>query len=121
MGTPKIRLSGVELYFDDIDGAKKFYKETLGLSISDEEEGHYYQFDAGSAFVCLEKKGTEPYPSMDKAVLFLEVADVASAVESIGRERFVGFGNETKEGNIPWAVFHDPEGHNIMLLQSSGA
>ena len=33
---PKLRLTGVELYFEDLPRAKQFYKETLGLELADE-------------------------------------------------------------------------------------
>ncbi len=51
------RFVGVELYFDDLEGAKKFYVGTLGLEISDEQAGHHAKFDSGAGFVCLERKG----------------------------------------------------------------
>jgi len=56
------RFVGVELYFDDLERAKKFYQETLGLAVSDEQLGHYAKFDSGGIFVCLERKGAESYP-----------------------------------------------------------
>lgn len=102
---------GVELYFDDLDRARSFYAETLGLQIADEEPGHHAKIDSGAAFICLERKGAENYPSSDKAVLFFEVPDVNAAVAAIGPERVV-----RREGQ--WAVLHDPEGHNILLLQT---
>ncbi len=67
------RFVGVELYFDDLDTAKRFYEETLGLHRSEEEAGHHARFDSGNEFVCLERKGAESYPSKDKAALFFEV------------------------------------------------
>jgi hypothetical protein len=64
--------------------------------------------------VCLERKRVENYPSANKAVLFIEVADLRRAVEALG-------GNilryEAAEDQ-PWAVLHDPEGHNILLLRA---
>ena len=60
------RFIGVELYFDDLERAKNFYQETLGLAVSDEQLGHYAKFDSGGSFVCLERKGAESYPSKDK-------------------------------------------------------
>ena len=117
MAKPKLRIAGVELYFDDLDRAKKFYIDTLGLRVMGELAGHHVQFDGGSAFLCLERKGAENYPSRDKAVVFFEVPDVDRAIESIGRERIVGsdLSGKTRE---KWAVLHDPEGHNILLLES---
>jgi predicted enzyme related to lactoylglutathione lyase len=105
------RFVGVELYFEDLQKAKEFYEETLGLTISDEQIGHHAKFDSGGGFVCLERKGAESYPSRDKAVLFFEVVDLQSAAEAIGQERFV-------QREADWAVLHDTEGHNVLLLQS---
>jgi predicted enzyme related to lactoylglutathione lyase len=106
------RFVGVELYFEDLNRAKKFYLETMGLEISDEQPGHHAKFDSGTGFVCLERKGAESYPSADKAVLFFEVDDLGSAIAFIGKDRLV-----QEQGT--WAVLHDPEGHNIVLLERS--
>ncbi len=111
-----LRLSGVELYFDDVDSAKRFYSAVLGLELSEEEAGHFAQFDGGNGFICLERKGSENYPSRDKAVLFFEVPDLDEAIARIGPERVVR--SELQAGRRGrWAVLHDPEGHNILLLE----
>ena len=103
---------GVELYFENLERARKFYIETMGLEVSDEQVGHHAKFDSGTGFVCLERKGAEAYPSKDKAVLFFEVPDLKSAIAAIGQDRLV-------QSEPTWAVLHDPEGHNILLLQRS--
>lgn len=105
------RFVGVELYFENLQRAKDFYEKTLSLTLSDEQMGHHAKFDSGAGFVCLERKGAESYPSDDKAVLFFETADLRSAVEAVGREKFV-------HTEATWAVLHDPEGHNVLILQS---
>ncbi len=105
-----MRFVGVELYFDNLEKAKQFYVKTLGLQISEEQTGHYAKFDNDAAFICLERRGSESYPSKDKAVLFFEVTDLKSAIARIGQERLV-------QSEPTWAVMHDPEGHNILLLQ----
>jgi predicted enzyme related to lactoylglutathione lyase len=110
MDKPAPRFVGVELYFEDLERAKRFYVETLGLSISDEESGHYAKIGSEAGFICLEKKGSENYPSKDKAVLFFEVPDLKSAISAIGPDKIV------KEATN-WAVLNDPEGHNVLLLQ----
>lgn len=106
----KLRFAGVELYFDDLVKAKHFYAEVLGINIAEEQSGHHVKLDSGNKFVCLEKKGAESYPSQDKAVLFFEVEDLQTAILAIGRDRFVRIEDT-------WAVLHDPEGHNILLVQ----
>jgi predicted enzyme related to lactoylglutathione lyase len=112
MAAIKARFVGVELYFDDLEKAKKFYLDTLGLNLSNEQVGHHAKFDSGAGFICLEQKGVESYPSHDKAVLFFEVPDLASAVTAIGEHRLV-------QRESAWAVLYDSEGHNILLLQRS--
>lgn len=107
----QLRLVGVELYFDNLETAKDFYRQTLGLNISDEQGGHHAKFDSSGGFICLECKGAESYPSKDKAVLFFETPDIGEAALAIGKEKLVRWENK-------WAVLHDPEGHNIVLLQS---
>jgi predicted enzyme related to lactoylglutathione lyase len=108
------RFIGVELYLDDLERAKKFYQETLGLAVSDEQLGHYAKFDSGGSFVCLERKGAESYPSKDKAVLFFEVPNLKSAIATIGQDELV-------QSESTWAVLHDPEGHNVLLLDRAAA
>ena len=115
---PKLRLTGVELYFEDLPRAKQFYKETLGLELADESVGHFAQFAAGTSFVCLERKDSENYPSLDKAVLFFEVPNLAATVELLGPDRILRYEPAAKSGRPFWAVLHDTEGHNILLLEA---
>jgi hypothetical protein len=84
----------------------------MGLEVSDEEAGHHSKFDSGRGFICLERKGVESYPSKDKAVLFFEVPNLAVAIAAIGEDQLV-------QREAGWAVLHDPEGHNVLLLQRS--
>src|SRR5437660_120770 len=112
-----LKFLGVELYFDNLEIAKQFYRETLHLEISDEQVGHYAKFRTDSNFICLERKGSELYPSLDKAVLFFEVSNLSAVIEAIGQDRIIK--SEAERSDRPgWAVIHDPEGHNILLLQS---
>jgi predicted enzyme related to lactoylglutathione lyase len=113
------RLVGVELYFDNLPQGKQFYGSTLGLDLLDEEDGHHVRFNAGDMFVCLERKRSESYPSRDKAVIFLEVPDLAAAVGCVGKEKIVAMEPLGEGRRRPWAALHDPEGYNIVLLEAS--
>lgn len=106
-----VRFIGAELYFSDLEKARDFYTGVLGLKISEEQPAHHVKFECGAGFLCLERKGGESYPSEDKAVLFFRVPDLNAAIATLGTGRIVQRG-ET------WVVLHDPEGHNIVLLQS---
>lgn len=110
------RLAGVELYFENLESAKMFYAQVLGLRLEEDDPAHHAKFGAGGAFVCLEKKGVEEYASEDKAVLFLEVEKVADAVERIESSHVM---RAETSGPNPWAAIRDPEGHTILLLQRS--
>jgi predicted enzyme related to lactoylglutathione lyase len=112
------RLVGIELYFEDLQQGKRFYTDTLDLDLLEEVAGHHAKFGAGQAFVCLERKGAETYPSLDKAVVFLEVSDLAAAVEHIGRERILEVQQHDRVRR-PWAVMRDPEGYNVVLLEAA--
>lgn len=118
MAKVNARLAGVELYFEDLPAAKQFYEEILGLRVMDETAGHHVQFDGGSTFLCLEAKGAEDYPSFDKAVIFLEVPNLREAVDAIGDGRIIKQ-RPSAEGRQAWAVLHDPEGHNVLLLEGA--
>jgi catechol 2,3-dioxygenase-like lactoylglutathione lyase family enzyme len=111
------RLIGVELYFDDLPAAERFYREKLGLELSRAEAGRYAQFGSNAPFLCLERKGTESYPSRDKAVVFLEVRSLKTAVQALGGESMVHVAADLRSTRRPWAVLHDPEGHNVVLVE----
>jgi len=55
----------------DLESAKRSYRDTLGLELTGEQSGHHAQFRA-NPFLCLERQGAESYPSRDKAVVFIE-------------------------------------------------
>ena len=113
-----MRLAGIELYYDDINAAKRYYRDDLGLELTEEEVGHYAKFDLGGVFICVEHKGSETYPSADKAVVFLQVEDVAATINRIESPQVVQLGPDSERGGPSWAVLHDPEGHNVLLLQT---
>lgn len=115
MDRPKTRLVGVELYFHDLPRAKAFYAEVLGLALAEDEPDHHAKFGAGEAFLCLERRGAETYPSADKAVLFLEVSDLRRVIADGASHHVV---QQEWNAEHPWVVLHDPEGHNVLLIQA---
>jgi predicted enzyme related to lactoylglutathione lyase len=115
MASATFRLAGVELYFADLPRARHFYEEVLGLELTEMQAGHHAKFTTAGGFVCLERRGAEDYPSADKAVVFFEVANLAQALERVGPSRVIKRGSDRRGA---WAVLHDPEGHNVLLLES---
>jgi predicted enzyme related to lactoylglutathione lyase len=114
MASSAFPLVGVELYFEDLPRARAFYQEVLGLELAETREGHHVKFMTPGGFICLERQGVEEYPSADKAVLFFEVSNLSQALERIGADRVIRRGHR---GSDAWAVLHDPEGHNILIVE----
>src|SRR6058998_3860864 len=85
----RLQFAGVELYFEDLPKAMKFYAETLGLELSHQRLGHHARFNSDGGFICLERKGVESFPSQDKALIFFEVADLEAAINAIGPEKIL--------------------------------
>ncbi|MER5812866.1 VOC family protein [Streptomyces sp. NPDC002033] len=109
---------------DDIQRAKEFYGETLGLRVS-EENGLLRLHIAGGNEVLL-------YPKEDHApavftVLNFPVDDIDAAVGELTRrgirlERYPGFAHDDKgvvrdEGGPQIAWFTDPAGNILSVLQ----
>ena len=109
-----VRLAGVELYFDDLDRARSFYEEVLGLVLEEHVAGHHAKFETGSGFVCAEGRGLEDYASADKAVVFLEVDDLRETLSRVDPVSVVASG---QGGGQAWTAVRDPEGHTIMLVE----
>ena len=117
MPAAKPRVVGFELYFENLEEARRFYRDTLGLALSEEQPGRYVKFKGTAGFLCLERKGSERYPSRDKAVVFVEVANLRAVLNALSPERILQF-HPSGAGRPPWAVLHDPEGHNVILLEA---
>ncbi len=62
MQQPKLRFIGVELYFDDLETAKQFYRDTLHLEISNEQIGHHAKFGADPNFILPGAQGVRILP-----------------------------------------------------------
>lgn len=114
---------------DDIDAARSFYRDTLGVEVTDEEMG----------VLTLQLAGDRPtmvYPRPDFSpatytVLNFLVDDVDAAVDGLASrgvdfERYDGFDQDDKgiarspggEGPAGIAWFTDPAGNVLAVLQT---
>ncbi|MEU8465738.1 VOC family protein [Streptomyces sp. NPDC029003] len=109
---------------DDIQRAKEFYGETLGLRVS-EENGLLTLHIAGGNEVLLYPK--EDHTPAVFTVLNFPVDDIDAAVGELTRrgirlERYPGFAHDDKgvvrdEGGPQIAWFTDPAGNILSVLQ----
>ena len=111
----RAKLAGIELYFDDVPSATKFYRETLGFPLGRHGEGHRAKLEIGSQFLCLESKREDNDSAAAKTVVFVEIDDVRAVLERIGPRHITGIDLGVPQ---PWAAIRDPEGHTVVLLQA---
>ena len=108
----------------DIEAARRFYGETLGIEVSDMEMGAVTLHLAGDRRTLI-----YPKPDFEPAtytILNFPVEDIDAAVdELVSRgvefEQYEGFGQDEKgiarEAGPPIAWFKDPAGNILAVLQ----
>jgi catechol 2,3-dioxygenase-like lactoylglutathione lyase family enzyme len=109
---------------DDIDAAKKFYSETLGLKVS-EEHGLLTLHIAGDRDILVYPKADHTPASF--TILNFPVDDIDRAVDQLTKrgvhfERYDGFEHDEKgvargQGGPPIAWFTDPAGNVLSVLE----
>jgi predicted enzyme related to lactoylglutathione lyase len=112
---------------DDLDAAREFYRDTLGLKVTDEEMGILTVHLAGD-------RPTMIYPKPDFApatytILNFQADDVEAAVDELSSsgvefERYDGFEQDEKGiahtpgGGPDIAWFKDPAGNILSVLSA---
>jgi catechol 2,3-dioxygenase-like lactoylglutathione lyase family enzyme len=111
---------------DDLDAARRFYGETLGIAVDDAGEG---------GLLTLNIAGDRPtliYPKPDHqpaafTILNFPVDDIEAAVAELGRrgvtfEHYEGMTDEQgimRQGGPLIAWFRDPAGNVLSVLETS--
>ena len=112
---------------DDVERAREFYGETLGLSISDEGPGLLVLHIAGDRDTLIYPK--EDHTPASFTILNFPVDDIVEAVEGLAErgvrfERYEGTEMETDEkgifrgGGPLIAWFKDPAGNVLSVIQT---
>jgi predicted enzyme related to lactoylglutathione lyase len=115
---------------DDVQKARKFYGETLGIetTVLDEEAGLLVLHIAGGRNIIVYEK--PDHTPADYTILNFPVDDVDKAVDQlvdrgVGFERYEGFEQDERgiaRGRGPdIAWFKDPAGNVLAVLQDEGA
>ena len=114
---------------DDLQNAKNFYGQTLGIDVTESEEGLSLQFDDGVKIFIYPKPNHQPATF---TVLNFPVDDIDSAVDKLAGLgiRFESFEGEMKTDekgifrgadnnkgpNIAW--FKDPAGNFLSVIET---
>ncbi len=109
-------LEGIVLYSANLDAARAFYRDVLGLPLLLEED-HVLHFDAGSVRLAIHRYPTEGRREAPEGFLVFAVDDLQAVYEDLqGRGTvFLGPPADRPYGRV--AYLHDPEGHEIGLLE----
>lgn len=113
---------------NDVKKAKEFYAQTIGLKVTDEEEGLALQFDGGQNVFIYPKSDHQPATF---TVLNFQVEDIKEAVNKLSKRgvTFESFKGELKtdENGIHWggtegrgpniAWFRDPAGNFLSVIE----
>ena len=115
------RVAYCVLYVADLAAVTRFYHETLGLPIA-EQNARFVAFGGGGAPIALETGGPpsgEPRgKDRNPTLTQLAVADIESAVATLAT-RGVAIEGEIRRGPFgALAFFRDPEGNRLGLLQA---
>jgi len=108
---------------DDMDKARQFYGETLGIKTSEDHGLMTLHLAGDRPTLVYPKPGHEP---ASYTILNFPVDDIETAVEELSArgvqfERYEGFGQDEKgiarEGGPYIAWFKDPAGNVLSVLQ----
>jgi catechol 2,3-dioxygenase-like lactoylglutathione lyase family enzyme len=108
----------------DIEKAKEFYAQVLGLEVTEENGILTLHLAGGGRVVIYPKEGHEP---ASFTVLNLPVEDIDQAVDALTEagilfERYEGFQQDERgimrEDGPPIAWFKDPAGNILSVLQA---
>ena len=109
---------------DDIGAAKRFYGDTLGLNVTEEEMGLLGLHIAGGTEIMVYPK--ENHEPATFTILNFPVDDIDAAVDDlttkgVAFERYDGFEQDEKgiarDGGPQIAWFKDPAGNILSVLQ----
>lgn len=109
-------LEGIILYSEDLDKAKAFYRDLLGLPVL-LEENHVVHFDAGSVRLAIHRYPTGEKGEAPEGFIVFSVDDLAETYEDLRRRgvEFLGPPADRPYGRV--AYLRDPEGHEIGLVE----
>jgi predicted enzyme related to lactoylglutathione lyase len=108
---------------NDIQKAKEFYAQVLGLEVTEENGILTLHLASGGRVVIYPKQGHEP---ASFTVLNFPVQDIDQAVDALAKagiqfERYDGFQQDQRgimrEDGPPIAWFRDPAGNILSVLQ----
>ena len=105
----------------DLEASKRFYAEQLGLSLWREEPHQALHFGVGGVLLTIRKAAEAELPPRGARLQFA-VRDGLDELVTELQSRGVRFDQTPANGLAGRAaIFHDPDGHELWILQPSDA
>ena len=109
-------IEGIVWYSEDLDRARAFYRDVLGLPLL-LDEGHVIHFDAGTVRLAIHRCPPRESREAPEGFLVFGVDDLAAAYEELSKRGAVFLGAPAQRPYGRVAYLHDPAGHEIGLLE----
>jgi catechol 2,3-dioxygenase-like lactoylglutathione lyase family enzyme len=110
------RTDFISLPTQDMERAKRFYGETLGLPRNERASDKFPEFETGNVtLLLLDPKTIGTTFSPNRSGFALRVPDVAAAREHLEAKGVEFFGDVVDSGVCHMAFFADPDGNGIVL------
>lgn len=110
-------LAFVTYAVSDIKAARLFYENVLGLKLTHEAGGAWFEYDIGDATFAISLADAEHPVPVRGAVVALEVSDLDAEVKRI-QELGAKFRQEITETPVcRFAIVRDPDNNEIILHQ----
>ena len=113
------KLFVVSLYAEDVTAAVHFYQQVIGLKLAAHHDDRPH-FKVGGGYLVLLKGKLATQPSEGTALyplVALLVDDFEAALERLRQHGVDLPGGVEQAGSLRWAMFHDPAGNLIELVQ----
>ena len=111
-----VAIEGIVWYSEDLDRARAFYRDVLGLPLL-LDEGHVIHFDAGTVRLAIHRCPPGESRGAPEGFLVFGVDDLAAAYEELSKRGAVFLGAPAQRPYGRVAYLHDPAGHEIGLLE----
>jgi len=113
-----VRFHGVMamVMVQDIERALRFYRDTLGFTVQDEQED-WVLFQEGVSLGLSPEPLPEANLAINAVMVTLIVEDVAACYNEMIQQGVAFFLPPTTDGGITFATFRDTEGNLLQLME----
>jgi predicted enzyme related to lactoylglutathione lyase len=99
----------------DIKAARHFYEDVLGLKLTHEAGGEWFEYDVGDSTFAISRADAEHPVPVRGAVIAFEVSDLDAEVARLRKSGATFRGGITETPVCRFATVLDPEGSEVII------